>query len=334
MTLSERKKKLLARLKAFGELRVLVVGDVMADHYLWGDVERISPEAPVPVVHVRDEETKLGGATNVASNLHTLGAAVDVCAVVGDDDEGRLIREQLAGMGVDGGGLLVSKERHTTRKTRVIAHNQQVVRVDWEKTAPLSAAMTDRMLARIREQLPKLDAVIVSDYGKGVVNKRLLDGLREMVKKGLIVAVDPKIHNMRYYHGLTTMTPNHHESAQALGIKLDNVDEQIHRAGVKILKRYRLKSLVITRGEEGMSLFEKSKHQVDIPTVAKEVYDVTGAGDTVIAALTCGLAAGANLHQAAQIANFAAGVVIAEVGTASAEQRQVAAAIRGAKDLQ
>jgi D-beta-D-heptose 7-phosphate kinase/D-beta-D-heptose 1-phosphate adenosyltransferase len=334
MTLPERKKRLLALLRRFAGARIMVIGDVMADHYIWGDVERISPEAPVPVVHVREEKTLLGGATNVVRNVVALGAQAEVCSVIGDDRNGRYIREQLAELGVNEAHLRVADDRHTTVKSRVIAHNQQVVRVDWETAGPIGAALVRDMLDHVRERLPRVDAIIISDYGKGVVNKLLLDGLREIaVPAGKLVAIDPKIENMRHYHGFTTMTPNHHESAHALGIKLRNDDGEIHRAGPKILKRFRLQSLVITRGEKGMSLFDRRGHVADIPTVAKEVYDVTGAGDTVIAALTCGLAVGGSLHDAALIANFAAGIVIAEVGTAAASHAEVAAAIRATKDL-
>ncbi len=335
MVLSDRRKQLLELLRRFGDARILVIGDVMADHYIWGDVDRISPEAPVPVVHVRDEKTLLGGATNVVRNLVSLGAQAEICSVVGNDKNGRYITSQLAELGVAEANLQILEDRHTTVKSRVVAHNQQVVRVDWEKAAPIGRAAVNQILAYVHARLPRIDGIIVSDYGKGVVNKPLLDGLRDLVgPTGKLVAIDPKIENMRYYHGFTTMTPNHHESAQALGVKLRNTDDDIHRAGPKILKRYHLRSLVITRGEKGMSLFDRRGHVADIPTVAKKVYDVTGAGDTVIAALACGLAVGGSLHDAALLANYAAGLVIAEIGTATAAAEQVAAAVRAGKDFE
>lgn len=334
MTVTEKKKRLLGLLNDLSKARIMVIGDVMADHYLWGEVERISPEAPVPVVHVQKDQTLLGGAANVVNNLRGLGCQVQLCGIVGNDEQGQRISEQLADLDVDDSCLLVVEDRHTTVKSRVIAHNQQVVRVDWEKSAPISRRHIRWMLERIEERLGELDGIIISDYGKGVVNKALLDGLRaKAVPAGVKIAVDPKIQNMRHYHGFYTMTPNHHESGQVLGMKLSNTDQDIHRAGKKIIKRYRLQSLVITRGEEGMSLFENGDHVTDIPTVAKEVYDVTGAGDTVIAALSCGLAVGGSLYEAAQIANFSAGVVIAEVGTAAVKAKRVAEAIRAAKDI-
>jgi len=334
MTSVKSKQHLLARLKNYSSARILVLGDVMADHYLWGAVERISPEAPVPVVQVQREDFRLGGAANVACNLHALGAQVRLCAIVGDDEPGRLIKQMLRGLEVGVNGLLETKQRRTTVKTRVVAHNQQVVRVDWEHTAVLAADLRERILIDIRQSLPEINGIIVSDYGKGVVGKALLDAVRRLTaKEGIPVVIDPKIRNIKYYHDFTSMTPNHHETAQALGIKLENTDAQVHRAGKKLLRKLRLKSLVVTRGEEGMSLFHDTGQVIDIPTVAKEVYDVTGAGDTVISAIACGLATGASLHAAALIANFAAGIVIGEIGTASATMAQVAAAIRGSKDL-
>lgn len=333
MTLSESKKQLLEIIKKFRETRILVLGDVMADHYIWGDVERISPEAPVPVVRVRREEHLLGGAANVAANLRALGARVSLASIVGDDAAGRQIRTMLSGIDIDG-GLLVAKDRDTIVKLRVVAHSQQVVRVDWEDAEFVAARYRNKLLEYLAERMPSLDAVIVSDYGKGVIDKPVLDGVRRLARKhGVAVAVDPKIRNMPHYRGFTTMTPNHHETGEALGIKLANTDDAVHAAGRRLRRRLRLETLVVTRGEEGMSLFFGDDRIVDIPTVAREVFDVTGAGDTVIATLACGLAAGANLHEAALIANFAAGLVIAEVGTASATAAQVAAAIRSAKRL-
>lgn len=334
MTLSDQKKRLLDIIRRFSSARVMVVGDVMADHYVWGEVERISPEAPVPVVRVAREEVLLGGAANVAANLQALGAQARLLGIVGQDDRAAQLRGILAAAGIDSTMLLGLVERPTIVKTRVIAHNQQVVRVDWEHDEPLKVKHRKLLLEMLAAQAPHLDAVIVSDYGKGVIDKSLLDQLRRLSRRhGVTVAVDPKIRNMPHYHGFTTMTPNHHETGQALGIKLANRNAEVHQAGRRLRKKLRLDSLVVTRGEGGMSLFFGENEVVDIPTVAREVYDVTGAGDTVIAALTCGLAVGAGLHEAAQIANHAAGLVIAEIGTASAAAAEVARAIRGARVL-
>jgi D-glycero-beta-D-manno-heptose-7-phosphate kinase len=333
MTVNERKKRLLGMIKGFADARILVVGDVMADHYLWGQVDRISPEAPVPVVRVRREDHLLGGAANVAANLRELGAKVSLCSVIGEDEAGRRLLTGLAGIDVD--GLVFSaKERSTTVKIRVVAHSQQVVRVDWEDSEFVGVKYRNKMIEGLAAKMPDLDAVIVSDYGKGVVDKTLLDGIRQLARRHkVLVAVDPKIRNMPHYRGFFTMTPNHHETGEALGIKLENTDKAVHAAGKRLRRKLRLNSLVVTRGEEGMSLFTGDDQVVDIPTVAREVFDVTGAGDTVIATLACGLAAGATLHEAALIANFAAGLAIAEVGTASVTAAAVAAAIRSAKRL-
>ncbi len=333
MTLAKRKKRLLEIVKKFRGARILVLGDVMADQYLWGDVDRISPEAPVPVVRVQRMEYLLGGAANVAGNLHALGAQVALCSVIGEDEAGEKLMGMLAGIGIDD-GLITAKDRRTTIKIRVVAHSQQVVRVDWENPEFVGAKCRRKMIENLKTLLPGLDAIIVSDYGKGVVDKPLLDELRKLSRKhGVLVAVDPKIRNMANYRGFTTMTPNHQEVGEAIGVKLANTDDVIHAAGRRLRRKLRLESLVVTRGEEGMSLFAEGDEVIDIPTVAREAYDVTGAGDTVIAALTCGLAAGGSLHEAALIANFAAGLVIAEVGTASATAGEVTAAIRVAKGL-
>ncbi|MDP8224957.1 MAG: D-glycero-beta-D-manno-heptose-7-phosphate kinase [Candidatus Lernaella stagnicola] len=333
MTLTERKKHLQQIVKRFGDARVLVIGDVMADQYVWGDVERISPEAPVPVVRVKRVGHMLGGAANVADNLRKLGVRVSLCGVIGNDETGAKVRDMLAGVEIER-GLLVSKERDTTVKMRVVAHNQQVVRIDTENPETIGGRYRKRIVEAFKAMMPELDAVIVSDYGKGVIDKNLLDELRKAARKyGVRVAVDPKIRNMAHYRAFTTMTPNHHETGEALGIKLTNVDKEIHAAGRRLRRKLRLESLVVTRGEEGMSLFFGDDKIIDIPTMAREVYDVTGAGDTVIATLTCALAVGANLHDAALIANFAAGLVIAEVGAASVSGKQLQAAIRTAKGL-
>jgi D-beta-D-heptose 7-phosphate kinase/D-beta-D-heptose 1-phosphate adenosyltransferase len=334
MSLAVEKKRLLQTQERFRRARLLVIGDVMADHYVWGDVARISPEAPVPVVRVQREELRLGGAANVAKNLRTLGAAVTLCGVLGDDESGRRIRRLLRGLAVDDSGLLTDAERRTIVKTRVIAQHQQVTRVDWESVAPIAARDRKLLIALIAGRVKDFDAVVVSDYAKGVVDRELLDALRRASRRHRVpVAIDPKIANATHYFGFATMTPNHHETGELLGVKLTNTNEAIHPAGRRLRKKLRLDSLVVTRGEEGMTLFFGADEVVDLPTVAREVYDVTGAGDTVIAALACGLGVGANLRDAALLANFAAGVVIAEIGTVGAPNEAVAKAVREAKKI-
>lgn len=334
MTLSERKKRLAEILRQFARARVLVIGDVMADHYVWGEVMRISPEAPVPVVRVKREEILLGGAANVANNLRALGAQAALGGVIGDDAIGNHLRNLMHDREVDTASLLADAGRPTIIKTRVIASNQQVVRVDWETVDPLVTTQRRQLLTAIAAKSPELDAIIVSDYAKGIIDKELLDGLRRLQQRRRIpVIIDPKIRNMSAYRGFTCMTPNHHELGEALGARLENTSDAIHDAGRRLRRKLKLECLVVTRGEEGMALFFGDDRVVDIPTVAREVFDVTGAGDTVIAALTCGLAVGASLHDAALIANFAAGLVIAEVGTARATAAEVRTAIKQAKAL-
>jgi D-beta-D-heptose 7-phosphate kinase/D-beta-D-heptose 1-phosphate adenosyltransferase len=329
MTAAEQKKRLLALLNRYRGARLLVVGDAMVDRYVWGDVARISPEAPVPIVRIRREEMRLGGAANVASNLRALGASAAICAAVGVDEPGRLLRARLRDHAIDDACLLAVPERRTVVKERVIAQHQQIVRVDWDDDQPLPARDRRRMLDFLEAAMPQIDGVIVSDYAKGVIGKELLDGLRRLAAaRGTPVIVDPKIRNMPYYRGFTSMTPNHHETGEMLGVRLANTDAAIHPAGRRLRKKLKLESLVVTRGEEGMTLFFADDTAVNLPTAAQRVFDVTGAGDTVIAALGCGLGVGASLHDAALIANFAAGIVVAEVGAAAAPAAKIAEAIR------
>jgi D-beta-D-heptose 7-phosphate kinase/D-beta-D-heptose 1-phosphate adenosyltransferase len=334
MNLRERKKRLSALLKRYAGARMLVIGDAMVDRYIWGDVARISPEAPVPIVRVTREELRLGGAANVASNLRALGASVSLCALVGDDEPGRELRARLTGVAVDDCCLFTAAGRRTVVKERVIAQHQQVVRVDWDDDRPPAPRDRRQMIDFLAAAMPATDGVVVSDYAKGAIGKELLDALRRLAASRRVpVVVDPKIRNAHHYRGFASMTPNHHEAGEMLGVRLPNTNEAIHPAGRRLRKKLRLDTLVITRGEEGMTLFFEDESVVDLPTVAREVYDVTGAGDTVIAALGCGLAVGGSLLDAARIANYAAGIVIAEVGAASAPAAKIAEAIREAKTV-
>jgi rfaE bifunctional protein kinase chain/domain len=322
------KKKLAGLVSRFTSGRVLVVGDVMLDQFVYGSVERISPEAPVPVVKVDRETFRLGGAANVAANLAALGANVSLCGMIGGGvwgeevvrlcDEGKIATD----------GLLKNLRARTTLKTRVIAHHQQVVRFDRESKSPLSPAMAKKLLAVIERLIESHDAIIVSDYGKGLVGKTLLDALRAAKKKrGLVVAVDPKIENVRHYKGMSIITPNQHEAGQMLGRKVVNQDGPVEIAGRALLRKLSLDSLLITRGEGGMSLFVGKDRREHIPTRAQQVFDVTGAGDTVIATLTLAMACGATVIEAAEIANFAAGIVVGKLGTAVTSSKELKQAI-------
>lgn len=332
MTASMEKKRLLEILKTFSNGRVLVVGDIMLDQFIYGTVERISPEAPVPVVQVEEEVFRLGGAANVAANLNTLGAEVILCGVLGEKIWGDEVIKMCSGLGINIDGIVRSDERNTILKTRIIAGHQQVVRFDKEVSKPASKNLTARIVESIKKLEGRFDAVIVSDYGKGIIGKTLLDYLRKLKsEKNLPVTVDPKVGNFHHYRGLTLMTPNQLEAGQMLGRKIINEPGPILEGGRALLKKLSLESLVITRGEEGMTVLPDEKSHIHIPTRAQQVFDVTGAGDTVIATLTLGLACGAKLVHAAEVANYAAGIVVGKLGTATTDVKELARAIRGAE---
>lgn len=303
-------------LKRFAKARVLVIGDLILDHFIWGKAERISPEAPVPVVEVERESRLMGGAANVAHNIRTLGGRVEVCGLLGEDEAGRELLSMLRDVGISVSGVIVDGKRPTTVKTRVIASGQQVVRFDREKRDGIPKEEQDRLRSLIRELWEEMDCVLISDYGKGMITRGIME---EVVKlkgeKPKTVVVDPKIGHFPLYKGVTIMTPNTKEAEAAAGMVIRTLDD-LKVAGRKILKRFALDALLITRGEEGMALFLPRKQMVPIPTVAKEVYDVTGAGDTVAAVLSLGLASGLDFLQAAALANCAAGVVVGKLGTA------------------
>lgn len=309
-------KKLVKAVGRFGKARVLVLGDVMLDQFVWGSVRRISPEAPVPVVEVQSETYMLGGAANVLHNLIALGGRAGLCGLVGDDQAGRQVSELLDDLDVRSEGILVCKERPTTVKTRVVAHGQQVVRVDRGSRQAVDRRDLTRLRQHLEGQVGQLDAVIVSDYAKGVISGRLLEPLMALAREGkLIVTVDPKVANINYYAGATVITPNHLEAAEAARVASDDID-YVQKAGRLLLKKLEVKSVLVTQGERGMTLFSNDG-ETHIPTTAKQVYDVTGAGDTVISTLTLGLVAGLDPVEAAVLANFAAGVVVGEVGTSA-----------------
>ncbi len=306
--------------------RVLVVGDVMLDEFVWGRVGRISPEAPVPVVEVTRESFHLGGACNVASNLRELGGQAVVVGVLGKDGAAAKVRQALADSGIED-GLVEDGTRPTTVKTRIIAHHQQVVRADRECADDAGAALQDAMLSRIRSALPGCRALVLSDYQKGVLTPRLMKALLASARRaGVPVLVDPKVRHFALFRRVAVITPNLLEAEQATGLRIRK-PEELERAGRRILKSLGCDAALITRGEQGMSLFPKDGRTVHIPTTAREVYDVTGAGDTVIATLGLALAAGASLTRGAMLANYAAGVVVGKLGTATVTPQEVLGAI-------
>jgi D-beta-D-heptose 7-phosphate kinase/D-beta-D-heptose 1-phosphate adenosyltransferase len=310
----------------FAGKRIVVLGDVMLDEFIWGRVRRISPEAPVPVVEVERQTLALGGAGNVVSNLVALGARALPVGVVGDDANADRLRRTFNEIGVGVEGLVSDASRPTTLKTRIIAHNQQVVRADRESRAAIDEVTQDHVIARFRELSREADAVVVSDYSKGLLTERVLAGaLGDARKLGLIVCLDPKLRSFSSYQPVTVITPNNQEAAEAAGVMIDD-EKSLVAAGHKLLGSLDCRAVLITRGEEGMTLFADGG-VTHIPTVAREVYDVTGAGDTVIATLALALTAGATLAEAAVLANHAAGVVVGKVGTATVTRDELLATI-------
>ncbi len=307
-------KKIISK---FSDTKILVVGDLILDEFIWGKVDRISPEAPVPVVRA-DKETYLpGGASNVASNIAALGAEVSVAGVIGNDRRG----EELASLMLDGGinteGLIVDEDRPTTQKSRIVAHHQQVVRIDREKSEDLSKDTLDQLIEYVKGKIPEVDAVVIEDYGKGVITASLLKAIVKFAKQNKkIITVDPKENHFSYYKGVTAITPNHKEAQDAVGIKITDRGS-LKKTGLKLLKDLNCRAVLITLGEEGMCLFEKSGKITHIPTAAQEVFDVSGAGDTVIACFTLALASRASMVDAARISNVAAGIVVEKVGVAA-----------------
>lgn len=301
----------------FKSCRVLVVGDLIMDEFLWGQVERISPEAPVPVVEVKEESLILGGAGNVLNNIIALGGHVLLCGVIGNDRMGQELTRMLRGLNSPVNGLVVEERRPTTIKTRIVAHSQQVVRVDREERRPVNEESIGSILATIQEELNESDAILVADYGKGVVTRSLMDGIRSLGRGGkIILAVDPAVRNLALYKNVTLITPNNYEAQQMSGIQIED-DQSLRRAGDHLLEELGCQMVLITQGDKGMTLFESNGQTTQIPTVARKVFDVSGAGDTVIATFTLALAAGMKPSDAALIANLAAGIVVGEVGTAT-----------------
>lgn len=300
----------------FHKARVLVVGDLILDEFIWGKVSRISPEAPVPVVWVSSENFMPGGASNVANNISSLGGQVYLAGVVGNDDRGKVLTSLLKEKGVNCDGIFTDDSRPTTQKTRVIAHHQQVVRIDREESRPLHEQKVEQVVNFIKQCLPQVDALIIEDYGKGVIVPRLVKEAVKIAKRHQkVITVDPKETHFSYYQGVTTITPNHHEAGSAVGFEIKD-EESLSRAGNKLLQKLNCESVLITRGENGMALFQKSKPVFKIPTVAQEVFDVSGAGDTVIGTYTIARAAKASPTEAAYISNCAAGIVVGKVGVA------------------
>jgi D-beta-D-heptose 7-phosphate kinase/D-beta-D-heptose 1-phosphate adenosyltransferase len=317
-------------LSAAAKTRVLVLGDVMLDQFIWGGVSRISPEAPVPVLDFERESFMPGGAANVARNLTSFNVPTELFGAIGNDDAGRELLKLLAGQNIGCTGLVKNSARHTSVKTRIVAHKQQVVRIDRETRDGLDAKLTGRLLAGLKAKLPRTDAVIVGDYGKGVVTQPLLNQIKTLCRaRGVWLSLDPKPVHLLNLSGLSLITPNRKETFELANLPDETrhanplADKNLMLAADRLLNELRPAVLLITLGELGMLLCHRGQKPFHIPTVAQEVFDVSGAGDTVIASFTLAIAAGASPLEAAILSNHAAGIVVGKIGTATTSPEEL-----------
>lgn len=315
-----------------GRSRILVLGDIMLDRYIHGTVARISPEAPVPIVDVNREYVALGGAANVSANLRALGDSALTLGALGDDSAADQFRDKLKECGLTTDLALVDSSRQTTVKTRIIAETQQLARIDREDKHEIGGEVEGRIMSAYESVADDIKAVIISDYGKGVITRSLLEKIIPDARaRGLFIAVDPKETHFMNYTDVSLITPNHHEASFAAGTRITN-EETLQVVGCHLMDRLHLGALLITRGAEGMTLFERDGDSADhilthFSTVAQKVFDVTGAGDTVIAAFVSAVAAGATLKESAIIANTAAGIVVGQLGAATVTLEELAEAL-------
>jgi len=316
----QRLNKILSKFK---QARILVVGDLMLDEFIWGTVSRISPEAPVPVVWVNRSSFMPGGACNVVNNIRALGGEVYACGVIGQDSAGAMLIDELRERAINTEGVLIDTSRPTIKKTRIIAHHQQVVRVDREGNGLVKSVLLEKIIHFIKKAIENVDAVIIEDYGKGLIQPKLIRRVITLAKKyEKIIVVDPKEEHFSYYKGVTLVTPNQHEAEVATSIKIKDEDS-LKKVANKLIGKLKCKALLITLGEKGMALFQGSlssrqagREFTKIPTVAREVFDVSGAGDTVVASFTLAKASGGSMKEAACISNIAAGIVVGKLGVA------------------
>jgi len=311
----------------FKQIRALVIGDLMIDEYLWGSVDRISPEAPVPVVAINKENQTLGGAGNVINNLTAMGATVFAIGTAGTGKAGGMVFDKLAELGVETDGIVSEPDRPTTRKTRVIASNQQVLRIDKEIKKQITPATLEKLMAIIEKKIGDMDVIIISDYDKGLVTRELVAKTVALAQThSVLTLADPKSLNFSKYAGISVLTPNKKEAG--LAVNMDILTQQdLFQAGEKIMDQAGLEKLLITCGKDGMALFEKGSLPHVIASKARQVFDVSGAGDTVISLLGLGLGTNASFHDAAMVANAAAGIVVAKVGTATASIQELRQAL-------
>jgi D-beta-D-heptose 7-phosphate kinase/D-beta-D-heptose 1-phosphate adenosyltransferase len=321
-----------AIISRFAGKRILVIGDLMLDEFIWGKVSRISPEAPVPVVDVTAESYYPGGAANVARNVREFTAATAVLGVAGADAQGNKLLELLRSCGIDTCGVQQEAQLTTTVKTRVIARNQQVVRVDRERKTPLTEEQAARAMRRCEALIPAVDGIVVADYGKGFLSQTLADFIcRTALAQGKVLAVDPHPHTSLAWHGATAVKPNRQEAFLAAGMLPSEPvepalrDAALLEAGQRLLDRWQPRCLLVTLGEQGMLLFQRGASPYHTPTYAKDVFDVSGAGDTAIGVFTLGLCAGASPEEAAELANHASGIVVGKLGTATTNSAELEA---------
>ena len=330
---ASEKRQLLQIIDGFSKARILGIGDFILDKFVWGSVSRISPEAPVPVVNVKRESYMPGGSLNVANNIRTLGAKIYPCGVVGRDIEGRVLVKTMRREDIETGGVVVDSKRPTSLKTRIIAHSQQVVRYDRESTENVSLLDLKKILQFVEKKIADVNVVIIEDYGKGVIQPQFVTQIIRIAKRyRKPVLVDPKEKHFSFYKGATGMTPNRKEAyagyESLFGTTHKNLS--LETVGWGLLKKLQLEFIMVTLGEDGMALFQKGKKSVvSIPTTAQEVYDVSGAGDTVIATLALAMAARAPMPQAAMISNLAAGIVVGKLGTATTTIEELRSRVKG-----
>jgi D-beta-D-heptose 7-phosphate kinase/D-beta-D-heptose 1-phosphate adenosyltransferase len=315
-------------LRRFSQVRVLVIGDLMLDRYIWGQVERISPEAPVPIVRVSRENIRAGGAGNVVANIQALGGRAVACGIIGKDQAGQQLLQELRATAAGTAGVVATRMVQTTSKIRIIAHSQQLVRLDREHPEEIDRRRHLRLQTFVQQHVSEFDVIVVSDYAKGVINVELLTVLAELRDKHRFVyLIDPKRRHFAYYRGASLVKPNKEEAGLAAGVEIrDQVG--LCQAGERLLDLWQAEAILVSRGEEGMSLFQRQKRAQHFPTTAREVFDVTGAGDTVLATCALALGAGATLEEATILANYGAGVVVGKVGTATVNPAELHAAFQ------
>ncbi len=309
------KEKLLKIIEQFKDKKILVVGDVMLDKYIWGEVSRISPEAPVQVVNVLKESYAPGGAANVANNIAALGGKTFMVGIVGKDEANKILLDELQKRNINVDGIFENSNKPTIQKVRVVGRGQQLLRFDYEKKGYVDGNAESNILSFVEKNIESFDVIAISDYAKGVITKNLMEKLKEICKeKSKVIIVDPKPKHKEFYKNVTLVTPNHTEAHEILNIEMESEDDI--SVGKKLIETFN-SPVLMTRGEKGMSLFELDGEITSIPTKAKEVYDVTGAGDTSVATIALSLASGANIKEAAVLANHAAGITVGKVGTST-----------------